>query len=293
MSGSYPDNPGRRLAWDDDGTVVLVAGQNNGDTGVGVPPGIPYTNASVAEMEDMNDEDHASKFGANSNNNNRVVWVTHLFAEKHEIDGAYHVHEGSGGGPSSSAATSVDTTNGYDGTWVDLSLTDFHNISPPLDHYRDNITSQALSNILGTMFKVEENDGAFHNSIHIYGAITPGETTDRLLFLDPDNADAEFTKPLDFGDVPRGQTQTDTFKLKNNSSGVTANTVQVTAEDLYLGSGSWYTFSDDDVSYSATLGLGNIGVGATQLVYVKQIVPDAQAPGVYVARVKANQASWS
>ena len=115
----------------------------------------------------------------------------------------------------------------------------------------------------------------------------------RLLFLDPDNSDAEFAQPLDFGDVPRGQTQTDTIKIINNSGSLTANTVQITANDLFGGSNSWYTFSLDDVVYSSTLSLGNMGVAATQLVYVKQVVPDAQNIGLYAARARVGAASWT
>lgn len=291
MAGSYPDNPSRRFAYDADATVVLVVKDPNASSGVGIPPSIPYLNATVQEMQNLNDEDYATSYGGGATSS--VNFVTMLFPEQREIDGLYHVTSGDTGGASHTAAKSNNTTNGYDGTWVDLALADLHNISWVADHYRDNIESQGESNVLGLMFKTSGNPNSRHHLIHVYGTLTAGGTPDRLLYLDPDDADAEFTKPLDFGDVPRGQTQTDTFKIKNNSSTVSANTVQVTAEDLFGGAGSWYTFSDDDIDYSATLGLGNMGVGATQLVYVKQIVPDAQTPGVYVARVKTNQASWS
>ncbi len=291
MAGSYPDNPKRRFAYDDDATVVLVVKNIGGSTSPGVPPGIPYLNASVAEMQNLNDEDHASFYGRTTVN--ATVFVTMLFPEKREIDGLYHVTGGDASGASHTAAKSENTTNGYDGTWVDLALADLHNVSWVADHYRDNIESQAESNVLGLMFKVSGNPFSEHRLIHVFGTQTAGGTPDRLIFLDPDNADAEFTKPLDFGDVPRGQTQTDTFKVKNNSSTASANTVQVTGEDLFGGAGAWYEFSDDDVVYTATLGLGNISAAGSKLVYVRQVVPDAQTPGVYVARVKANQASWS
>ncbi len=291
MAGSYPDNPSRRFAYDEDATVVMRADELNGSQTVTTPPGIPYVNATQQEMHDINDEDINTSIGTTVND--IVLFVTMLFPEQREIDGILHVTQAAVGGEIHTAAKSNNTTNGYDGTWVDLALADLHDPVWTADFYRDNIESQAESNVLGLMFKVRGNNDCDHNLIHLFGTMTGAGTPDRLLFLDPDNSDNEFTKPLDFGDVPRGQTQTDTFTLKNNSSTVTANSVQVTGEDLFGGSGSWYTFSDDDIVYSATLSIGNLGNGATQLIHVRQIVPDAQTPGVYVARVKANQASWS
>ena len=133
-------------------------------------------------------------------------------------------------------------------------------------------------------------DAAFA-TMHFYGVISPGETPDRILFLDTENADAEFTKVLDFGDIPRGQTTTRTFKIKNNSSSKTINTIQVTAEDLYLNAGNWYTFGDDGISYQATFAVGNLGPGSTKLLYLKQIIPGAETLGLHTGRIKASHAS--
>ncbi len=291
MAGSYPDNPSRRMAYDEDATLVL-GGSGGASTSPTVPPGFPYVALTQQEMHDINDEDHDSNYGGEAGSNG-TWYVTMLFPEQREIDGILHVTDGENISPFHTAAKSEDTTNGNDGTWVDLALADLHDVSWVSDFYRDNIETQAESNVVGLMFKVRQNIRPRHRLIHIYGTQTASGTPDRLLFLDPDNSDAEYSKPLDFGDVPRGQTQTDTFKVKNNSGSASADTVQVTAEDLYLGSGSWYTFSDDNMTFFGTLSLGNIGSGANKLVYIKQIVPDAQVPGVYVARVKANQASWT
>ena len=292
MAGSYPDNPSRRMAYDEDATVVIGGTATGESTSPIVPPGFPYVALTQQEMHDINDEDHDSNYGGEAGSNG-TWFVTMLFPEQREIDGILHITDDENTSPFHTAAKSENTTNGFDGTWVDLALTDLHDITWVQDFYRENIESQAESNVIGLMFKVRQNIRPRHRMIHIFGTQTGSGTPDRLLFLDPDNSDNEFTKPLDFGDVPRGQTQTDTFTLKNNSSTVTADSVQVTGEDLYLGSGAWYTFSDDDIVYSATLNIGNLGIGATQLIHVRQIVPDAQAIGTYVARVKANQASWS
>ncbi len=292
MAGAYPNAPKLRMAYDDDGSVCLISVGTDAGLAQGLGPiSTPYSVATTTEEENVNDEDLTTQ-----NRVNVAFGSLHfaiLFPEKRELDGIYVAI---GNVPSSSWSDySDDQTNGLDGTWNDLSVPGV--TSEPADGYRDNIISKAISNVLAVRHFQGRNQASSSphdmKSIHLYGTITPGETPDRLLFLDPDNADAEFTLPLDYGDVPRGQTSTDTFKVKNNSGSLTANTVQTTGADLFGGSGSWYTYSDDDITYSATLGLGNLGPGATKLVHIKQIVPDAQAPAVHAARTKLNVASWT
>lgn len=280
------------MAWDDDGSVVLTARGTDGPLTQGTgPTDYQYVNATTVDQENLSDEDLGTLIQTLTARQSFHFLI--LFPEKREVDGIYFATK--------SIATeqwtdhSVDTTNGTDGTWLSFSYQGIDEGAS--DGYRDNIVSQALSNIIAVRAFVGRSQVSSGNNsmktFHFYGNVTPGGSPDRLLFLDPDKADAEFTVPLDFGDVPRGQTQVDTYKVKNNSSGATANTVQVTAEDLFGGAGSWYEFSLDDISYQGTLGLGNLSAGGTKLVFVRQIVPDAQVPGLYVARVKANQASWT
>ncbi len=292
MAGAYPNTPSRRMAWDDDGTLCLIAKGTDAGLSQGVGPiTTPYSVASTVDQEALNDEDLATDVGI-SVASGSLHWAM-LFPEKRELDGIYIAI---GATPSSRWSDySLNQTNGLDGTWNDLSVPG--DTGEPADGYRDNIVSKAISNVLAVRaFQGRDQVSAGNHdflSIHLYGTLTAGETPDRLIFLDPDNSDDEFTLPLDYGDVPRGQTSTDTFKVKNNSGTLTANGVQTTAADLFGGSGSWYTYSDDDITYQATLSLGNIGPGGTELVHIKQIVPDAQAPGVHAARTKLNVTSWT
>ena len=290
MAGAYPNAPGERMAWDDDGTVILGTAQNF-SVSAGTPPNTAYSEVSVANKEIMNDEDIAS-FWDQGIGADEASYVTSLYARKREIDGIYYVFDANVS-EVRWVATSVDSTNGRDGTFTDLSVTSFDIPGRPVDGYRDDIHSKAESNVVSLMFYGAGNLRNRYYFTHVYGVISPGETPDRILFLDPDDSDDEFILPLDFGDVPRGQTQTDTVKVRNNSGSLTANTVQLIVEDLSDGSGAWYTLSDDDIVYTATLSIGNLSPGGTQLVHVRQIVPDAQAPGVYSSRVQVGQASWS
>ncbi len=282
------------MAFDDDGSVNLL--QKGADGTVAASQGVGpqsggYVNASTAEAESINDEDVTD--GINQFSTKSSLHYTIMFPEKREVDGIYIAV---GSAPSNSWSDyTTDTTNGSDGNWSDFSIPG--NVGDLQDDYRDKIVSQALSNIIAIRHFQGRTQVTANNvdlqSFHAYGTITPGETPDRLLYLDPDTGDAVFTKPLDFGDVPRGQTTVDTFKVKNNSGSLTANTVQTTAEALTGTSGSWYTYSLNNIDFSATLGLGNIGPGATTLVYIKQIIPGAEPPALHSTRTKLNVASWS
>ena len=296
MAGSYPDAPGRRFAWDADGTVVLYDSGTDGNMGGGGAPVNPWNAATAQESQNGNDEDWATIFRRFNSPGvpDAYVLTAFVFPEDREIDGAWI--NGTMNNSDLWLYTSVDSTNGIDGTWLST-VADWSSgftATSTLEAYRDEILSLAVANVASIKFHIENtpsSSDAILRRMHFYGVISPGATPDRIVFLDTDNADAVFTSVLDYGDVPRGQTQQRTIKVKNNSASKTINTVQITAEDLYLNAGGWYTFSDDDVTYSATLALGNIANGATQLVYVKQIIPDAETLGLQAGRIKVSHAS--
>lgn len=292
MAGSYPDAPSRRFAYDEDGTIVLynIPGSFSRSLATSVPPHIPLIPLPIIDIDRMNNED-PTFFQESGQNNQMSSWIMWMFAQKREIDGAFYNVDPSHSGFARWMSSSTDTTNGLDGTWNDLGIVGHDN--PQVDLYRTAIDSMSESNTVAVMAFQGSQERTRWRMVHIYGTIQAGETPSRLIFLDPDNSDAAFARPLDFGDVPRGQTQVDTVKIVNNSGSLTANTVAITANDLFKGSNSWYEFSLDDVIYSATLALGNMGVGATQLVFVKQVVPDAQNIGLYAARARVGAASWT
>lgn len=256
----------------------------------------PYVAVGLTDKQELNDENiNYTAYDVYRLNSAQSTFAF-IFPEKREFDGAYINASATNSTCYQTGLTSGDSTNGYDGTWADQSLTAHTRGSLPADEWRTDIDSKAVSNVkairivqYGTYLSWQH---IYIGVIHLYGTISPGETPDRILFLDTANSDAEFSKVLDYAEVPRGQTQTRTIKLKNNSSTKTINTVQLIADDLYLNAGDWYTFSLDDVSYQATLNtIGNLGPGATKLVYVKQSVPDAETLGLQTARLKASHAS--
>ncbi len=270
------------MAWDVDGTVGMSRQ---------VPLGamVAITSGQAANLNGEQHGDHLTYWS-----NNRSYQVYWLFPEAREIDGVFACgNKSDNGGPRPGLVESSSTsTNGLDGIWTLLiaNMPDFYSTIP---EYREEIISAAVATETGLRMEwiTLTNVSLSPASLHIYGTISPGETPDRIIFLDTENADQEFTKVLDFAEVPRGQTTTRTFKIKNNSSSKTINTVQVTAEDLYLNAGDWYEFGDDGVNYQATFTVGNMTNGSEETIHLKQIVPPAETLGLQAARIKVSHDS--
>jgi hypothetical protein len=291
------------MAWDDDGTVVYGIQQDTGggtDLGRGViPSGVVLAELTSTEQRNVNGDDD-SFFGDDYGAVKSALNMVYLFfPEKREVDGYYwNILTGMVGGDVKFEylSYSTDTTNGVDGSFSALGQ-EIRATAVVKPDYRDNIQTDALSNVTCVMEEFGGYTGVFGDQIklralHIYGTITPGDTPDRLLFLDTDNSDIEFTRPLDYGNVGRGSTNIRLVKVKNNSSTLTANTVQITAEALVDGS-SAFTYSTDGVNDQGTKALGNIGPGGTANLYIHFALTDSFVLGLYEARTKASVASWS
>lgn len=299
MAGSYPDNPSRRIVYDEQ-TLLMNAKDNFGQgVAVGVPPkdDIPFILTTQAEIDAMSDEDVTTFLLEQGTN--FFHWVVIIFTEEKDIDGGYTLTFFDDD-PEAWVAFSTDTTNGRDGTWADSNIDttrriDLPFVGEPLDAYRDFIdaTVAAMSGVKSMMFGMGADDNAQIRAWHLYGTPSAGATPDRFLILDPDDSDNEFTKPLDFGDKERGNTYQDTFKVKNNSGSLDAANVQMTGQDLYLDAGSWMEYSDDDISYSATLDIGTLNAGAEQLIFIEMAIPVDEPPGPYSARTRITSSGWT
>lgn len=292
MAGIYDDAPSRRMGFDADGTV-----------GVWYKDGFAANNLSATQMAYLNDETGHDLVSLPTSFADYTLAL--IFPQDRELDGVFATAwKGQSTNPALRAVdSSVNSTNGIDGTWVQqvANMPEFYDgdvyaAGTTYEKFRDNIQSMAVSITTAIRLHLDIGSTSLNSfgSLHVYGTISPGETPDRILFLDAENSDAVFTKVLDYAEVPRGQTQTRTVKIKNNSSTKTINTLQMTAEDLYLNAGGFYTFSLDDVSYQATLTtIGNLAPGGTKLIYVKQVIPDGETLGLQTGRIKVSHASLS
>lgn len=290
MAGNYPDAPSRRMAWDADGSVGLI--RNVGDRNA---------EWSGADKTELNDEDNISVSLPTGAGGSADHFVYVIFPELREVEGFFAKAQNSDGfNAIGQVAFSGDTTNGIDGTWTEA-LADYNDQQTPagsvVDFWRTQITSLALSNVRGVRVRRNHNSALIMSSqllraIHLYGRPSLGETPDRLRFID-EGTGSEFTKPKDYGDIPRGSTRDFQFRLRNNSTTLTANDVQVTAEDLFLGSGAWYTF-DVGGGFQATISILSIAPGAdSPVITCRQVVPVDALPHAHAGRVRATVASWS
>lgn len=284
MAGSYPDAPSRLMAMDADGTIWARYGLGQ--------PVSEWPAANATELSDADDNNLSVRGWANGQGTAQFVWI---FPELREVDGFY----GRYNNPTISLVeSSVDTTNGKDGVWVQA-IADYDDSSgiDTFDSYRDEITSLALSNKRSIRARGGvDNSGSetlLVQSWHVYGEIAAGETPDRLLWVDNDD-DLEFAKPQDYGDTPRGSAVDHVVYLTNNSASLSANSVQITAEDLFRGSGAWYTF-DDGTGFTATLSLASsIANGAdSPNITVRRVIPDGEDLGLHRARALVSVGTWT
>lgn len=285
MAGSYPDTPSRRIAWDADGTVLLDRPDNNAS---------PQVEISAQLMAELNDEDLVATGHAGLGHTNRTF--TFIFPELREFDGIFIATPSGNGTVIEEVETSGDTTNGIDGSWATeiANYTDQHQVTP---QYRDEITAVAASNVRGIRCgtnTVGTGAGSDVYAVHLYGEIAPGETPDRLLWID-EATGLEFTKPIDYGDIPRGGSEDVEVRLRNNSAALTATTIQYTAEALYLGSAAWYTFSlPGGATFQNTQQVASLAPAtSTGIITVRRITPGDETLGLHAARLYANVASWS
>lgn len=277
----YPTVPGRRMAWDADGTLWLRGRQDGGE---------PVAQFSAAEKAEANDEDETA-VNVGYEGPNRFLWW--IRPELAEFDGIFYAY-GDNARPST-VHTSPDTTHGYDGTWTQQ-VSDLPDYTVVNINYRTGITSLAVSNQRAIRVAIQypgSSNDQLVLACHLYGEISAGQTPDRLLFVDATTG-LEFGLPIDYGDTPRGAEIDQTFKLKNNSASLTASAVQITGESLYRNSGAWYTFSEGG-AFQATLPLAaSIGPGASSpTITVRRNIPDAETLGLHAGRIRVSPPTWT
>jgi hypothetical protein len=132
--------------------------------------------------------------------------LTVIFPELREVDGFY-ARLDNGLQTPRIVASSGDTTNGRDGTWT-TRIADYAASfdGDPIDEYREDIVSLAVSNVRGFRFTKNFSGLAGRTEwlrlFHVYGEISAGETPDRLLWID-EITGLEFNLPIDLVHVRR------------------------------------------------------------------------------------------
>ena len=220
MAGVYPDNPSRRMAWDADGTIMVV--RNVEDSGEPAEEVIASRKTDWA-TEDMTTDYYYTLLGGFLTSGSDIGWFSWIFPELREVDGFF----ASGRLTSpfdqiSQVMTSGDTKNTVDGTWTQRIANYVEPDPVNVDSYREDIDSLAVSNVRGVRMSIAWGGQSRTGPMHLYGEISAGETPDRLLWFDDDD-DLEIIGDDDGDEEPepprRRKAQSSSSKKTGTKSG--------------------------------------------------------------------------
>lgn len=295
MAGSYPDVPGRRMAWDVDGTIMLYVNSTGYAPGGGGGPISTWAEASAGIRQTANSENLSAALntGTHGTLNPYLLWCL-IFPEIRDLDGYFW--DGTGGNsPAPWLYYSPDTTDGYDGTWNAWDATPSYG-GHTLADYRDNIETAVQTGVRAVkafQYCTGTNCSCQLYRFHIYDQIAAGETPDRLKFIDTATG-LEFTEDVDRGDVPRGSSRDKTIRIRNDSATLTANGVILSAEDLYLGLSAAFLYEIASGGFTSTLNIGNLAAASNSgIITIRQAIPDTEDLAVHAPRHKAVVTSWT
>lgn len=284
MAGAYPDVPGFRFEYDRDGSILVHHGS------------ITFT---AAEARQANDEAPTSVV-LNAGNNLALAWP-----EVRTVTGMFLSYQYGISQPGDNGAiqTSVDTTNGIDGTWVTKSeVLNLHvdNAGATIPSLcRTDIAPFSYPGIRGIrILPLNDRGGMQLYCFHVYGQWPLTENPNRLVLCDGTGAVVTDGAYLDFGDSARGTIATKPFRIKNNSGSLTANSVTVSFEALYNGTPSNLTqfdFSTDGgTTWVTSKMIGSLGPGSTTPSYtLRRNTAVGAAAGAWQLRLLAVPASMS
>lgn len=273
------------MAYDRDGTVGFLIDNNTG----------AITSLAQATMDALNDESLAGYQEFPDNPYNKYMGL--IFPWPMDLAGFFFVTQYTGIG---AMEWSPDSTNGQDGTWTQLrtSCPSADNVVAP--NYRTGITAQVQSGIKALRVRMSGGYNAGWPRIkvmHLYGE--PSSPTDRLELWHPtqDQSLNDFPAWLEWGDRPRGTSQTKSFRIKNLSTLMTANNITVGMEaktDAAPPLLSQHTFRIDSSPYAASVAIASLAPGAiSSVVDLKQDLAANAALGLWHQRVYAAAAGWT
>jgi len=273
---SYPALPDRRLAYDNDGTVAYQGSEVVG-------PGSSAVSGTV--LAAWQSTALVSAGGGGSAGVILCTWF--FFPEVRAVTGIYAL---AATDTIAAVRGSTDSTNGLDGTWETATLTG--GVPTLVNYFNWRAAVKPVSFTGGKSairMPINLDNSRPMVIIHLYGEKAAGQTPDDILFLDPTASDAEFTAPMDFGDVPLGSTTVKTFKVQNASATKTANTINIQCND------SDFAISTDGVTYVTTINIASLASGAkSSVMYLRNTTPSPGARlGPRFARTVVTVGSWT
>lgn len=268
MAGSYPDATSWRMAYDRDGTQVYRLFQST------------LTQLTNTQLVKMNDELHEVVIDGG----NALIFI---FPQLRDLDGFFL--RSAGGGVT--VQTSVNSTNGVDGTWVTGVTVSGGPSLPTSPDYR-NVNSTTKLGIRAVRFLGLGGTA----TIHLYGETTVGQDLDQLLLWSATSNERVSPAEFDWGTTPRSSTDDRYFRVKNTSSLLTAHNIRVAMEaptDTIPSTPLQHVIAKDS-SFLAQQMIGAIGPGAVSEIFtLRRITPSNAHLGLATFRLYAEAESWS
>lgn len=317
MAGSYPDAPSFRIAYDEDGTVMIEMRSANDQPFGGDLAGrfnamfLPPTELVTADKEEFNDEDSVTQ--RNSGGPGSPDWsYSWIFPEKRDIFGFFGYAAHNGAQRVKELESSTNSNNGITGDWVQLddvvNTPDGGLVDWSVEQsYREFIEQVDSTGARSLRVRMEPGKGApsaadqcHFKAFHIYGTIADSANPDRLLFID-DGTGLAYDEVQDWGDIPRGSVHDKKIRILNNSATLAATSNVISFEALYQAGHEWYTIRDDSLastlmSTSITID-GPIAAGARYPVStsltLRLTVPDDEDLGPNSARLHLETGTWA
>lgn len=209
---------------------------------------------------------------------------------------AFGVRFGSGG--TTDVETSVNTTNGIDGTWVAQGTVSSTLFTPAGAGHRTAFSSPASPalGVKGIRFKINSPVDLHAFGMHLYGGISAGQSIDILEFLD-DQGGPLTAEYMDWGDVAQGSSDDKTILIRNRSATKTASTVLLIFEALTNSTpsvpGMHLISTDGGVTFQASGTVPTLGPSATATLVVRRVMPSDATVGVWDVRLRAVPGSYA
>lgn len=283
MAGNYADPTSWRMALDRDGSTLMFITHDNQIT--------ELTAGQVLNSQKDSTVPGNELFYAVTTQAFAVV-----FPEKRDIDGYQYFDSRGGGSYARDVQTSVNTTNGIDGTWVTQSSG--YAAKTVYGNWRNEMINTTVLGVKAIRFRLPGGgvNGNFYGVI-LSGEISPGENPDRLVLWDDSTNNKLPPADFDWGFVPRSSSEDRLFRVKNNSASLNANNV-IVASDIIVNTtpsvSGQLVYSYGGGPFLAQVNIGSLAPGAiSNAVTVRRVTPSNAVLGMWLPRTSATATTWT
>lgn len=134
--------------------------------------------------------------------------------------------------------------------------------------------------------------------LHLYGKEDTTASTRRLEFWKTGTNLRIDGSDLWWSDIPQASSAQKSFRLKNMSPTLTAETIDLSTQNAASSTtpnpATFYTFSLDGTTWSATLAIPNLSPGAISAeIFIRAVVPSNAVLSRWSPRIRAAVGSWT